>query len=1257
MSTSLTSRPYTPGPEQDITGFGTAFALHAAWRRAIESPEGAALLKGEVKTVFTEASTFPRHVAEHLAALASPLDSNLNLGNLAAAAVRASDLAALGKLHGSLNLQQLAEAGPLAGSATLEVLYSAGGEVGARCLSETAGKNEEREPAPAHLVHLLRYFCPLTAPSEAGVQRDLQASWHNLEHVWQAWVAALHNPKVEPAEVRLLLSDVVWAEFGWALSKVHKAHPELHEQLHNVAQTVGYSRQRQNQPIANTSASAAAAVSEVLAALAELHPPEEMVADRVEPKNPRAAAVPAKFLGLGANFPAAFQTFLDALPPGVEDSLRMNRSELSSGPGFCLQPTSRPDLPFLTVPAENGPDQENSADCESLIPQPYQLLPGYLLSGVDNPLHGQLVTSEVGVGKTATGVFFLRRCIEDFLLADPHDAQLNQGAFDVLILVKDAHLFDVWIKELKRFYCGFGRLVGGFDKNRTLAQDAAKAWVYVVPHPLHRSTECHVVIHNFSSNLPLKQRARWAKFEVASDFLPLASPQVSLHNPKLRQKYACAPRVIVDEAHNLVDPKALPRADQRRKALLFGLYLRQARHVRVCAMTATPFPDPDNLSDLVKLLNLTAGPDHTLPADRYPEGKWLPFPTAEDKKGFREYRLAQRRLDHLELYSSMFTPEGRWLPGQAEQFKLELAGRLVFASIRFDQRLYPTVRQLTVSRTGRPEELVVNTSQRNVSTRRRFSDASLSADENAAVAQRLYGYIRPLVVRVQPSVADWKVFVKLLKQYSKDPQIAQVKTEAAYHSFSAAPKIRALKHLVDANPNVKHFCYANVGNWQAYWLGAVTSAFGGWVRDGWRWGNHGLPKHKHVVDLKLVPDGPVYEVLELVSVLRWTAFHQVSGQTKTEREKFLVNRWFEEHPAGVPRLAVYTGDIVNAAGFQDFMQASGQGNDKRLTADAKAEARHLMQDVFNDTRNLQGQYVRVLCVDPSGKEGMNTTATQYNHTLTPFEHAGDQTQVLGRNLRTCSHDIAPDPEVRFLVYLLDDPTLPPPSHASSAELAELEAADEFRAGHVSTAALASKLETSTSNLEPDPPAQPLEDPEQKMVDRAVRTAAATSTSSWSSNLESLPPTSVEVSQFFKYSLSPKFQGELDRVLRSAAVGCALTSDYMSPEGITSDCGADGSSTSGVETVPESEVHATRACLYIDAAGHLKEDSQLELTAARAAALAARYTAAGKPALELQALAKRARADAAANCSEAGGFYHPAGRSFSLLEAHTSGISS
>lgn len=720
---------------------------------------------------------------------------------------------------------------------------------------------------------------------------------------------------------------------------------------------------------------------------------------------PPGERVPLPFF---QDVPRYFEQFLARLPDNLRETLVTYALE-DARPACSRSKQPESQLGQICTPA--------LVDLEEIPLRPYQKLPGLLLSGDPNPLHGLLVAYEVGSGKTPTAAEFLRRAVNDFFSLEGSEEE-PPGARDVLFLLPSMDLSNSFQNDLADFYPSFRECSEQLAANVLGVGTSGSE----VQHPFDQRRSMWVVFHVYRYTLPEKLRARWGHFEGGgADFGPrkgaTAAPGfelIDLRSDEERRKYCSPPRVVVDEAHNVVDPPVEWTAAARNHALAFGFYLSRARRVRVCALTATPVPAPDYLQETFKLLRVVAGPDH--PAlEKYPEGPWEFFPNQGklSKQMYNEQVLPvrdkHRRVGHAELETLLFQSQGAggFRAEALAQLRSDLQGLLVYASLKFDSKIYPTLRSRVVERQHNlhtryyPAEYTVASTFSNVFAT--VSGTPLSPKELRALVYRKYAEVRPTLVRV-PLETNLPALATSFYRSDEGSVLPWKKTNLK-NGRVANPKLLALKLMLTRLPG-KHVCYARFA--KKGWLGQLAETLGGWeppVR-----ANKGYEAYvQHEADLdKLEPPDPVlYAVWDAYNTYRWSL--RFSPQMGPQE---LATEWFKAFEPR-RRLILFAGKLVSG----NFEKAHQFHDPER-----KKAAQKLLESLFNHERNSHGEYFQVFAIDSTGKEGLNTKAVQYVHSVTPFSTPGEQMQVLGRAMRFCSHFLVPEAtQVELFVYAFTEP--------------------------------------------------------------------------------------------------------------------------------------------------------------------------------------------------------------------------------------------
>ncbi len=444
--------------------------------------------------------------------------------------------------------------------------------------------------------------------------------------------------------------------------------------------------------------------------------------------------------------------------------------------------------------------------------------------------------------------------------------------------------------------------------------------------------------------------------------------------PAVLKKFVAVPSrglIIVDEAHYMPASQEISRdVTAAATVLAWANVISQATKAKLLELTATPVLD--KLADLFKLLNLEDEKARPL----YFEGTWRRS-LARDEPG--KLQVAYTKADEAEgvyLEKQMFEKDGRWRPGQKEQLQKTYAAVLSFITLENDLGVYPrfsktcttdtctyewtgqTIKPVSepeLKRLGLPKPAIGRTLLvPYASPQQKIADSAMSTDLNNFAKTRRLG--SPANVAT-PAEINYGASERVVK--SSVLASIGMKTFAVSGAEAWAPKLAALAHLLSLTPTDKVFAYS-------------TSAASGTNR---------VFAPKTAAYFR--KEG--YEVLTISSATQFLRAHADVTLTKD-----LVQLWYASAKPG-KRVVLYAKLPENA----------GEG------ATQMTKRREFLSDLFNDPRNIKGEFVRAFIGDRSTSVGISLFGIMVIVLLDVPASETMETQVEGRAFRTCSHKLIP----------------------------------------------------------------------------------------------------------------------------------------------------------------------------------------------------------------------------------------------------------
>lgn len=654
-----------------------------------------------------------------------------------------------------------------------------------------------------------------------------------------------------------------------------------------------------------------------------------------------------------------------------------------------------------------APDISEGSHCQQPGPgeppapaKPYQRLMRDILT-VDSPYRGFLAYDGPGTGKTrlAWGT------IEQWFLDRIEDTGSTGAA--ILVLLPTDRLVGTWRADTK-----------WLERFRVTVAPGGNAGTLILhlvhlPRPGDRTTAGPgvVVLHKMTMVLPdtaLTAMRRTTDAMVSNDQYVLKAydyktneayknltsderrllndAQRTQENEVLRRSKLAIPSktlVVVDEAHNLVNPAEIAKiSTSANTTLAFVNLLTLAVQCKLLLLTATPLLDASRLSDLFKLLNLEQ-PDES---KRWFEGTWRQALTADASPDLREAFLRADEAETRYLESRAFDSKGDWRPGEKLRLQESYAGIVSYVTLAHDPTLYPSIsrdcdanptctfrwdgdtvrdvdatalQQLGLPRPHQGRNLLVPLTARQWKemqkamgddlahwNQRRRLDAAADRPEYAGLN---YG-IRQTKASVMVS---WG-----LKSY----------TERGHVEWS--PKLRAALFFLRKYANDKHYLFTASQDQRI--ATQVNDFFDG-------------EGDYDVVDIPAVAD-----LVQQHAHVR-DRVDPVTGVVKETAAKIIAGEWYA---AAKPqrRLLLFVGSATTLAAVPEKIVAL---------------VREVMVELFNDDRNLSGNFYQAFIGDRGTKEGLSLFHVRHAHLLDVPTGPTMLEQAEARVLRFCSHQKFP----------------------------------------------------------------------------------------------------------------------------------------------------------------------------------------------------------------------------------------------------------
>lgn len=590
------------------------------------------------------------------------------------------------------------------------------------------------------------------------------------------------------------------------------------------------------------------------------------------------------------------------------------------------------------------------------VQTPYQKLTGEFLSPA-TPNQGLFLIASVGAGKTFAGLSAIAKTIQ-WHIENPRSKRPRI----CVILLPNENLFYNWEKDMTFFGPTLLKSNNNW-KFLSTSKVTTREWRL----DLNQGEPYNVILHKYSTQLPEKFSRFWGGI--------------------LPKEGLC----IVDECQNLVQPMKLSvMTSAQEMALSFGKELSKHANLKRLIMTATPLLDETRISDLFKLLNIVKA---TNSPHRYKnEGLWRRGQTVIEESQVSASEKYKKSIhdETQKILSQYFDLEnGKWLHGAREKFMIENLGIISNVRLEGDIGVYPTVN--TMIPDCNENDACVLTLQQDLQDPSKFllnpyaqGQRPLTKEELDAVQYKDYRHIRTIKIAVPLGPLATKAFLANLPKAKKFLKVDckgtafdcidwtskanplsigkgfSLKTRREGKKTEYASKAVAFSELLKRYPDAKHF-------------GITPARIYG---DG----------PKSILDYLGSNDG--FKQLDLKSLHSFLSKKDKNPQNPWKKA---VDAWYESNKED--HRVIYFGR----------MQGEDDPNQRSLFGE-------LVQNIWNDPRNIVGKYVQAFVGDRYAAEGLNLFGVQYVHLFEPLAPAMKQ-QSLGRALRYCAAKLL-DPSKR-----------------------------------------------------------------------------------------------------------------------------------------------------------------------------------------------------------------------------------------------------
>lgn len=623
----------------------------------------------------------------------------------------------------------------------------------------------------------------------------------------------------------------------------------------------------------------------------------------------------------------------------------------------------------------------------------YQEMVGELMRPF-NKLRGLLLYHDVGTGKTTSALQTILRTCEEY--NNVPSTQWIQT--DILVLLPTEKLIGNFKTDLQKLLPAYNVKK---QKNEQLVitssffKEKKPNTMYISIKLPKRNDEIRIILHKFTVQIDQSVRNKWLR-------------DYALNNQKYSGKYNIIlpfkGLIIVDEAHNLVNPSAL-KTTLPNNVVILGREISNTRDIKLLLMTATPVMD--SIFDMFKLLNMLKDPGAP---DRIPEGTWRdnsgkPLPgennTKESRAAEEERILFNDKTGYLKKFKTSKGIQIDWKsPEHKLNFQRSSVGLISYVTLRFDALVYPTIKVSCGNNTNQRCEYVFKVNENGEFTINQNTTAlPLTAEEKEAVDQRDYRHIRtikvvvPLTKNAVNNMVNSKSFKALTKfdlTNSEENSLIQtvlpfsVKNYKTKSIVEYSNKVKSLGVLLDKYPNEKHFVYTSAKNYG----------------DG----------PQAILDYLKKVRG--YEVITRFNIAEFTEMIQQDIESKKKGSKTATEEIIEYNERKKQGKKIFSGRYVIYFGrMVGDKDAKDEGFAKTMN-----EFLGKALELFNQQQNTSGQYIQVFVGDRTSKEGVNLKAVKHVHLMEPPVNKTSRQQAIGRALRFCSHSALKVEERTVRVY-------------------------------------------------------------------------------------------------------------------------------------------------------------------------------------------------------------------------------------------------
>lgn len=585
-------------------------------------------------------------------------------------------------------------------------------------------------------------------------------------------------------------------------------------------------------------------------------------------------------------------------------------------------------------------------------PLPYQrLVQSMFLPGSGFETNGLLVYHDMGTGKTCSIVLIIEAMYKKYLEDDASKGLSVEVIPCILVLVQNHTALGEFSATVGRSCTTQTNLSMRWNK---VSFDSNRALMYVLTHKGDRPV-LRVVTQRMDVQVDeMVQRVFAHGYRQTPRPVDYCNNKVKWVDDSKRRFLPHRGAVIVDEAHNLFNSMDITRRDMNATQLILE-QIYERRDLPLILSTGTPVLDmnkPGHLFQLLDFIRRPCDPKQALwPSKKYNDHEGI------IKEFFIKANLSEEDMADENQVTPPTYVQG-WKPGKQEEFRSKVMGYVSFMTLENDPTRYP--RQVA----RLPDHKMSFTSSYNV---------TVSVSAQAVVSFRDMKEVTaknglPLVKLMIPTHPDQWAIMSACKGIPKGASNRRTDGNPAIpHKWIVLKTL-----MTHYGKGHKHFVFHPTGGGTSEYM----SGFRG----------KGAKARSGLIDY-------LRQSMDIVELSYDNDFFDPEKNSKAMGNdetyiQTLVNTWYKRHQP--------------ARRCAHLLDATGTSKSR------KPRDNRVILGIYNDDRNVYGEYICVMLANMPHKEGVSLFATGFTHIMQPLTNISAQNQVAARTKRNCGFKQIPD---------------------------------------------------------------------------------------------------------------------------------------------------------------------------------------------------------------------------------------------------------